>query len=200
VEFKVDPSDTEAEPTTWSIADMYCVVSQLEREIYSITLNEQMWFNKKLSIHFTEFEAWLNPICILVLRKPIKQSVFYSGDCKTHPISKISDSIWRIYSSDNGMADNSWGLHIGNVKEAYWSTNKCNYIQHTFKYLDRSPGHVHMEVTLAYSALQGWYNIDSATLFNLLCTADIWENTRRAHLSTSSDVEMTHFSTLCYLW
>jgi hypothetical protein len=39
-----------------------------------------------------------------------------------------------------------------------------------------------MEETLSYLALQGWYDIDSAKVFNLLSAADKRRNTRRAHL------------------
>jgi hypothetical protein len=58
VEFQIRLSHTETGATTWSIADTDHIVSQLKREIYSITSNEQMWFNMELSIHLIEFEAW----------------------------------------------------------------------------------------------------------------------------------------------
>jgi len=56
VEFQVRLSDAETEATTWSIADMHCIVSQLEREIYGITSNEQMRFKMELSVRLIEFE------------------------------------------------------------------------------------------------------------------------------------------------
>jgi len=40
-----------------------------------------------------------------------------------------------------------------------------------------------MEKTLSHLALQGWYNIDSAIVFNLLSAANKWRNTCRAHIS-----------------
>jgi len=40
----------------------------------------------------------------------------------------------------------------------------------------------YMEETLSYVALQGWYDIDSAKVFNLLSTTNQWQSTRRAHL------------------
>jgi hypothetical protein len=50
------------------------------------------------------------------------------------------------------------------------------------KHNDRSTGLDYMEETLSYLALQGWYDIDSAKVFNLLSAADTRRNTRRAHL------------------
>ena len=46
---------------------------------------------------------------------------------------------------------------------------------------DRSTAFDYMEETVSYLALQGWYNIDSAKVLNLLSAADKWRNTRRAH-------------------
>jgi len=39
-----------------------------------------------------------------------------------------------------------------------------------------------MEETLSHPALQGWHDIESANVFNLLSATDKWQNTRRAHL------------------
>jgi hypothetical protein len=50
------------------------------------------------------------------------------------------------------------------------------------KHNDRSTGLDYMEETLSNLALQGWYDIDSAKVFNLLSAADKRQNTRRAHL------------------
>jgi hypothetical protein len=58
VEFLVRLSNAETEVTTWCMADMNCIVSQLEREIYGITSNKQMPFKTEFSIHLMEFEAW----------------------------------------------------------------------------------------------------------------------------------------------
>jgi len=93
-----------------------------------------------------------------------------------HPVSQISESIRRMGSRENFTTDISERLHIGNVKEAYRSTNKVNYIQQMLKHND------YMEETLSYLALQGWYDIDSAKVFNLLSAADDRRNTRQAHL------------------
>jgi len=58
VESQVHLSDVETEATTWNIADTDCMVSQLERDINHITSNQQMRFNKELSIRMIKFEAW----------------------------------------------------------------------------------------------------------------------------------------------
>jgi len=182
VEFQVRLSDAETEATTWSLADIDCIVSQLEREIYRITSNEQMPFKQELSIRLIEFEAWWQAIGVQELRKTIKQCVIHFGYPKRHLVSHISESIRRMGSGDNFTTDISERLHIDNVKEAYRSTNKVNYIRQMLKHNDRSTALDYMEETLSYLALQGWYNIDSAKAFNLLSAADKQRNTRRAHL------------------
>ena len=55
LEYQIRLSDAETEATTRSIADTDHIVSQLEREIYGITLNEQMWFKRELSIRLVKF-------------------------------------------------------------------------------------------------------------------------------------------------
>jgi hypothetical protein len=90
VEFQVRLSDPKTEASTWSIADTDKFVSQLEREIHGITLNEQMWFNKELLIHLIEYEALSQAIGIQKLRKTIKQCVIDFGDPKMHLGSHIS--------------------------------------------------------------------------------------------------------------
>jgi len=85
-------------------------------------------------------------------------------------------------SGDNFTTDISERLHIGNVKEAYRSTNQVNYIQQMLQHNDRCTSLDYMEETLSYLALQGWYDIDSAKVFNLLSAANKRRNTRRAHL------------------
>jgi len=83
---------------------------------------------------------------------------------------------------DNVTTDISERLHIDNVKEPYRSTNIVNYIQQMLKHNDRCTGLDYMEETLSYLALQGWYDIDSAKVFNLLSEVDKQRNTCRAHL------------------
>jgi len=95
--------------------------------------------------------------------------------------SHILQSTWRIGSGDNFITDISKWLDIGNLKEAYWSTNKVNYFQRMLKHNDRCNGHDYMEKTLSYLALQGWYDIDSAKVVNLQSAANIRWNTPKAH-------------------
>jgi len=58
VQFQICLSDAGIVATTWSITDTDCVVNQLGREIYGITLKDQVRFTKKSSIHLVEFKAW----------------------------------------------------------------------------------------------------------------------------------------------
>ena len=80
-------------------------------------------------------------------------------------------------SGDIFTTDISERLHLGKVKEAYQSTNKVNYFQQMLKHNDQCTGLDYMEETLAYPALQDWYNIDSAIVFNLQSDADEPRNT-----------------------
>ena len=47
---------------------------------------------------------------------------------------------------------------------------------------DRYTGLDYMEETLSHLALQGWYDIDSLKVFNILSTSDQRQNTRKANL------------------
>ena len=89
-----------------------------------------------------------------------------------HLVSHISELIQGMGSGDNFITDISEWPHIGNVKEAYRSTNKFIYIQQMLKHNDRCTRPDYMEATLSYVSLQGWYDIDSANPFNLLSAAD----------------------------
>jgi hypothetical protein len=73
---------------------------------------------------------------------------------------------------DNFTTDNSQRLHIGNVKEAYRSTNKVNYIRQMLKHNHRFTGPDYMGETFSYLALQGWYDIDLVNAFNQPSAAD----------------------------
>jgi len=86
----------------------------------------------------------------------------------------------------------SW-LHIGNVKEAYRSTNNVNYIEQILTHNHRCTGLDYTEETLSYLALHGWYDIDSAEIFNLLSAANKQWNTRRAHLLCHQDYQEEPF-------
>jgi hypothetical protein len=95
-----------------------------------------------------EFKAWWQAIGVQELRKTIKQRVFHFGYPKMYLVSNISESIQRMGSGDNFTTNISGWLHIGNVNEAYRSTNKVNYIRQMLKHNDRSTGLDYMEETL----------------------------------------------------
>jgi hypothetical protein len=189
LQFQIRLSDAETEATTWSLADTERVTNQLEREIYGITLNDQKQFKTEFSIHLIEFEAWWEPIGIQALRQSIEQRVIHFGYPKMHLMCHISESIRRMGSGDNITTDISERVHIANVKEAYRSINKVNYIRQMLKHNDRCTGFDYMDETLLYLALQGWYDIDSATVFNLLSATDKRRSTRRADLVLLHPIE-----------
>jgi len=182
LELRLHLSDAETEATTWSLAHTDGVTNQLEREIYGITLNEQKRFKKEFDICLIEFEGWWETIGIQALRKIVEQRMIHFGYPKMHLVSHISESICRMGSGDNFTTDISERLHIANVKEAYPSTNKVNYVRQMLRHNDWCTGLDYMEETLSYLALEGWYDIDSATVFNLLSATDKQRSTRRAHL------------------
>jgi len=182
VEFQVRSFDAETESTTWCIADADHIVSQLEREINGIPFNEQMRFKKELSTCLIKFGVWWQAISVQELRKPTEQRVMHFGFPKMRLVSHISELIWLIGYGDHCTTDISEQLHIGNVPEAYWSTKKVNCVRQMLKHNDPSTSLDYMDKTLSYLALQGWYDIDSAEVFNPLSTADKWGNTPTAHL------------------
>jgi hypothetical protein len=57
-------------------------------------------------------------------------------------------------------------LLMANMKEAYPSSNKINYISQMLNHNDQCTGLAYMKQILSHLALQGWYNIDSGTDFN----------------------------------
>jgi hypothetical protein len=85
-------------------------------------------------------------------------------------------------SGDNISTNISERLHIANVKEEYWSSNKVNDMRQMLKHNDWCPGLHYMDETLSYLAPQGWYNIDSAEVFYLLSPTDEEQSTFGAHL------------------
>jgi len=52
-----------------------------------------------------------------------------------------------------------------------------------FMHNDQHTGVDYMEQILSYLTLQGWYDVDSATVFNRLSTTNIRQSTHIAHLS-----------------
>jgi hypothetical protein len=86
-------------------------------------------------------------------------------------------------SSDNFTDNISDRLYIGNVKEAYQSTNKVNYMPPWFKHNARSTRLHYSEKILSNLSLFGWYDNILAHGFNLQSADDKRQNTRRSHLS-----------------
>jgi len=171
VEYQFSVSNLGTVASTCGIADMDNVVNQLEREIYIITLNQHMQCKQEFSIRLSEFEAWWHAFSVQELQKTIEQHVLHFA---THCYI-----FWAIYPSQFGK----WVLtifspqlfsemlHICNVTEAYCSTNNVNYIRQMIKYSYQCIGLDYLEEILSYLALQGWYDIDSASAFNLLSAA-----------------------------
>jgi len=188
-------SNADTEATTWSLADTAHVTNQLEREIYGITLNEQKWLEKEFSIRLLEFEAWSETIGIQVLRNTIEPHIIQFGYPNMHLVSHISESIRRMDSGDNSTSDNSEWLPISNMKGAYRSSNKVKYIQQMLMHNDQCTGLHYMGETLSYLALQGWYTVDFAKVFNLLPATDNQLKTCRTHvlhLETIQDKPFIH--------
>jgi len=151
-------------------------------EIDSMTSNDQMRFKKEFSNCLVKFEAWWKAISIQDLRKTIEQHEIHFGYPMMNLVSHISASIWWIGSGTNFTMNISELLHTWNVKQVYHFTHNLNYIWQMLKHNDQCTGLDHMEETLSYLVLQGWYDIDPAKVFNLLSTADNQQNSPRAHL------------------
>jgi len=71
----------------------------------------------------------------------------------------------------------------------YRSSNKVNYIRQMLKHNDYCTGLDSMEETMSYLALQGWYDNDSAKVFNQLSATYTLRSTRRAHLLCLQTIE-----------
>jgi len=195
VQFQIRLSDAETEATPWSLADTEPVTNQLESEIYGITLNEQMQFKEEFSFRLIKFESLWETIGIQALRKTIEQRLIQLGYPKIHFVSHILESSWWMGSSDNFTTDISEQLHSANVKEAYLSSNKVNYIRQILKHNEQCTSLDNVEETLSYLALQCWYDFDSAKVFNLLSATDKQRSTSRAHLfhlQTIEDAPIIH--------
>jgi len=137
---------------------------------------------QEFSIRWINFEAWCETVGIQALRKTIEQRMNLFGYRKMHLMSHISESIRWMASGVNFTTDVSERLHIANLKEAYRFSNKIKCIWEMLEHNDRCTGLDYMEETLSYLALEGWYNTDSAKVFNQLSATDTRRDTRRAHL------------------
>jgi hypothetical protein len=132
----------------------------------------------ELSICVIECEALWKAIVIPELRKTIEQPVIHFGHPKMYLMSHISESIQRMGSADSFTTDISEWLHIANVKVAYRSINKVNYIQQLLKHNDWCTGLDYLEEMLSHLPLQDWYHIDLAKVVNLPSATDKRRNTR----------------------
>jgi hypothetical protein len=98
-------------------------------------------------------------------------------------------------SGDNYTTDNSQCINGANVEAAYRSSNNVNYIRQMFKHYDGCTSLDYVEKKLPYLALEGWFDSDSAQVFNLLPTTTKWRSTRQAHqlpLQTIQDEPFLH--------
>ena len=126
--FQLHVSNAETEATARSIADNDCIVSQLARGIHCISLTEQMWFKQELSISLIKFKAWWQGISVQKFQRTYEHCVIHFGYPHMHLVSHKSVAIWRVGYVNTFSTDFSEWLHIGKVKDQYWSTNKVNYI------------------------------------------------------------------------
>jgi len=180
--FQIHLSDAETEGMTWSLADTERITIQLGRVIHGITSNEQKRFKNEFSIRWIEIEAGWETIGVQALWKAIEPCVMDFGYPKMNHVSHVSESIHQMGSGDNFTTDISEQLLIANVNAAYRSRNKVRYIRQMLQHNDRCTSLDYMVETLSYLALEGWYNVDSATNFNLLSAPDKHRSTRTAHM------------------
>jgi hypothetical protein len=85
-------------------------------------------------------------------------------------------------SGDNSTSDISEWRHITTVNMANRFGNKVNYLRQMLKNNDRCTGIDYIRKTLLHLVLEGWYDVDSATAYNLLSATDTQRSTPRAHL------------------
>jgi len=155
MEFQLCLSDAETGATTCSNADKDHIVSQLEREFYSVTSNEQMWLEKEFSMRLIKFEAWWQAIGRQELQNTFQQHVIKIRYPNMHLVSNILQSIRWMGPGNNFCTDISKQVYIGNLKEEYRSTNKVSFIRQMLKHNDRFTSVDNMEDTLRYQALHG---------------------------------------------
>jgi len=129
---------------------------------------------KELSIRLIDIEAWWHDIGIQEHRKIIDLCIIHILYPMMHHVREMEESIRRIGSGHNSNTNRCEWLHIGNVKEAYRSTNKADYIQQMQNHNNQCTSLDYMQQTLSYLALQCWYDIDSVIIFNLLSAANKW--------------------------
>jgi len=176
----------ECPPMAWYSPEIDA--SQFTFHIFSHTpghsqrLSYILLMKKDFSIHLFESKAWWETIGIQMLLKTIEECVIHYRYPQVRLVSHISASIWQMGSGDNFTVHIFEWLHIVYVKAGYWSSNKVNYIGQMLMHNDQYTDFDYMEETLSYLALQGWYNIDSEKVCNLLSTTDEKRGTWKAYL------------------
>jgi len=141
-----------------------------------------MQFNQEFSIWCSEFDACCNTIGVKELWETITQSVVLFRYPKMHLVGHISHTVQPMNSGYNLTKDISEQQHICDITETYQLSNKVNYIRLMLKHNDLYTSLHYMEEVLSHFALQGWYDINSAILINLLSATDKQQTSCRSQL------------------
>jgi len=136
-----------------------------------------MRLKNQLSICFSECELWWDAIGIPELGITNEQSAILIRHFKTQLVSQIPRWIWCIGSSDNFSTDISEQWHSCNVQEVYRCTIKVSYTGQMMQFNDHCTCLDDIEETPEYLALEDWYNVDTAKVFNIPTTTDKPQNT-----------------------
>jgi hypothetical protein len=138
---------------------------------------------QEFSIALAELKLWCPATGTQDLCTTLEQCVIYFEYPKMHLVSHILVSTQLMDFGDNSTTDISGHLHIGNVKMIYPSTKTVNCIQQMLKHNGRFTSLDNMEKTLSCLAIQGWNDIGTAIVFNLLSGADKQLNMYRVYIS-----------------
>jgi len=99
-----------------------------------------------------------------------------------HLVSHQSESIQWMEFAANFSTDIAEQLHMNNLKEEYWSSNKVNCTQRILKHNDRYTIHDHLEESVWYFALQGRTDSNYAVEFNPPSTTNDRQRMSLAHI------------------
>jgi len=97
--------------------------------------------------------------------------------------------MYQIGSGDKFTNNISEQLHIAKMNEAHQSNNIVDSIWQMLKHNDQCTGHHYMEELQSYPALPGWYNIESAKVFNILSITNKWQSTFTVHLLSLETIQ-----------
>ena len=75
------------------------------------------------------------------------------------------------------MTDISKGLHM-DFKDAYYTSNRVNYLHQVVQYMDAELGMSYMRLILIYVASRGYYKPETARILDMLPPSIKWLNTR----------------------